>query len=620
MRRHGIAERQELLRRSVDDPSWFWDAVVQDLGIPWLTPYDRVLDTDRGIEWATWFTGGRVNVAHACVDVWSEATPSAVAVRWEDEAGTTGSWSYAELRRHTDVLATRLRSEGVGPGDRVGLLLPQIPETVAAVMACSKIGAVWVPIFSGFAAEAIASRLADAGAEVLLSVETTVRKGKLVPLGAVAERAAGMAGCVRRVITLERAGDAEDAQPLDAEPLDAEHPLFIGYTSGTTGRPKGAVHVHGGFLVKVAAEVAYQVDLHADEVLHWVTDIGWIMGPWEIVGALALGSSVLLYEGAPLHPSADRVLSLVERHGVTVLGVSPTLVRAMIASGSVTGSGHDLSSLRVFASTGEPWDPPSYGWLFREVGGSRRPIINISGGTEVGACFLSPLPVAPLKPCTLGGPALGMAVEVWRGEGVRADPGEVGELVCTAPWPGMTRGVWGDPERYLDAYWRRWPGVWVHGDLASVDEDGFWFLHGRSDDTISVAGKRLGPAEVESVLASHPAVVGSAAIGVPDALKGERLVCVVVVADGVQTSADLEAELRGTVAERLGSSFVPSAVVFVDELPMTRSAKIVRRAIRAVAVGDDPGDLSTLENPAALDGVRAAFAGRTQGEPHGGGR
>jgi acetyl-CoA synthetase len=476
-----------------------------------------------------------------------------------------------------------------------------------------------VPIFSGFGPDAVAARLADARAKVVITADGSLRKGQAVPMKATSDLAADAAGSVAHIVVWRRLDEpttpwnpdrdvwwdelADDDEPLASEPLDAEHPLFIGYTSGTTGRPKGVVHVHGGFLVKIAEEVAYQVDLHPGEVLHWATDLGWIMGPWEIVGALALGATVLLFEGAPTHPAADRLWSLVERHRVTTLGVSPTLIRALVPAGPEPVRAHDLSSLRVLASTGEPWDPSSYGWLFDEVGGGRLPIINLSGGTEVGACFLSPTPVCALKPLTLYGPALGMAVEVRRPDGTRAGPNEVGELVCTKPWPSMTRGIWGDPDRYLETYWSRWPGVWVHGDWAVRDEDGFWFLRGRSDDTLNIAGKRIGPAEVESAIAAHPAVAESAAIGMPDDVKGEQVWCFVVPKPGTQPDAD---ELRRSVGDHLGKSFMPARIVFVSELPKTRSAKIVRRAIRAAALGEDPGDLSSVENPQVIDAIREA--------------
>jgi acetyl-CoA synthetase len=494
------------------------------------------------------------------------------------------------------------------------------PETVAVLMACSKIGAIWVPIFSGFGPDAVAARLADANAKVLITADGSLRKGGAVPMKSIADRAADIAGCVERIVVWPRIGDpstpwspdrdvrwdevSDDDTPLPSEELDAEHPLFIVYTSGTTGRPKGVLHVHGGFLVKITEEVAYQVDLHRGEVLHWATDLGWIMGPWEIVGALSLGATVTLFEGAPTHPGPDRLWSLVERHRVTTLGVSPTLIRALVPNGTDPIAEHDTSSLRILASTGEPWDPASYGWLFEEVGGGRLPIINLSGGTEVGACFLSPTPVCDLKPMTLYGPALGMAVDVWRSDGTPAAPNEVGELVCTKPWPSMTRGIWGDRERYLETYWSSWPGVWVHGDWAVRDEDGLWFLRGRSDDTLNIAGKRIGPAEVESAIATNPAVAESAAVAMPDAVKGEQVWCFVVLKPEV-APPDPD-ELRRTVGEHLGKSFAPARVLFVDQLPKTRSAKIVRRAIRAAALGEDPGDLSSLENPEALEAIRAS--------------
>ncbi len=495
-------------------------------------------------------------------------------------------------------------------------------ETVAVVMACAKLGAIWVPIFSGFGPDAVAARIADAGARVLVTANVSLRKGAPVPMKEVADRAIELAGGVEHVLVWSRLPEASQATPgrdvrwedvvdadgaeaFEAPPLDAEHPLFVAYTSGTTGKPKGAVHVHGGFLVKIASEVAYQVDLHRGELLHWSTDLGWIMGPWEIVGALALGATVLLTEGAPTHPGPDRLVEQVARHGVTTLGVSPTLVRALIAGGS-DPSAHDRSTLRILASTGEPWNPDAYLWLHREVGEGRLPIVNLSGGTEVGACFLSPHPVVPTKLVSLGGPSLGMDLDVVGPDGRSVPPGAVGELVCRQPWPSMTRGIWGDPERYLDAYWRRLPGVWVHGDWASRDEDGYWYLHGRSDDTLNVAGKRIGPAEIESVVAMHPAVAECAAVGVPDRIKGESVWCVVVAKPGVEPSEDLGAEIRGLVREHLGGAFAPSKVVFAGALPKTRSAKIVRRAVRAAVTGEDAGDLSTLEDAEALDAIREA--------------
>ncbi|HEV7523688.1 MAG TPA: AMP-binding protein [Acidimicrobiia bacterium] len=617
MAAHGITDFPTLVRRSIDEPEWFWDAVVGFLGLPFDTPYTDVLDTSAGIEWATWFVDGRCNAATMCLERLDADAP---AVIWEGEDGSTRAVSGAELRTLTDRIASGLAARGVGVGDAVGLFMPMVPETVAALFAIAKLGAIFLPIFSGYGADAVAIRLDDAQAVAVVTAEGFRRRGKLVKMKETADAAVAQVGSVHTVLVVgrERADtpmqegrdlrldDLPDA-PFAARSVDSEHPLFVAYTSGTTGRPKGAVHVHAGFTVKVAEEVAFQTDLRPGERLFWLTDIGWIMGPWEIVGTLAAGGTLLMYDGAPDYPGPDRLWAFVERHRVNILGVSPTLIRALMAHGDAPARAHDLSSLRVLASTGEPWNEAPWRWYFDVVGAGRCPVVNISGGTEVGACFLSPHVVQPLSPCSLGGPALGMAIDVFDENGASVR-GEVGELVCTKPWPGMTRGLYGDPQRYLDTYWSRYPGVWWHGDFASVSDDGQWFLHGRSDDTIKVAGKRLGPAEVETVVVSHRSVLEAAAIGVPDDLKGESLWVFVVVGPGVTPDDVLRDEVVACVVDALGPSFKPAAVRFTTALPKTRSAKVLRRMIRSVVSGKPPGDVSGLEDPAALDAIAAAMS------------
>jgi acetyl-CoA synthetase len=622
MRAHGIDSIGELRRRSVEDVAWYWDAAVKDLGIEFSTPYERVLDDSKGIAWTTWFVGGRVNLVWNCVDRWAHSNEARdrVALVGESETGAVRRLTFRELHREIDRAMAGLLEAGVRKGDAVGVYMPMVPEAVVAAYAIAKLGAIYMPIFSGFAPSAVAARLQDARAKLVFTADGTWRRGQKGLMKHAADEAVAECPTVERVVVLENLGEdvpmtagrdvtwAAFTEPhegahLDPEDTGAEDPFMIAYTSGTTGRPKGAVHVHGGFLVKIASEVAYQTDLHPGEVFYWFTDMGWIMGPLAMVGAHAVGGAMVMYEGAPDHPDPSRLWASVERHEVAMLGVSPTLIRSLKPRGDEWPEGHDLSSLRIIGSTGEPWNPEPYDWLRRVAGGGRVPIINLSGGTEVGACFLSPFPVEPIKVCSLGGPSLGMDVDVFDAEGnpVR---GEVGELVCKQPWPGMTRGIWGDPDRYIETYWSTYPDVWRHGDWAKIDEDGQWFLLGRSDDTINVAGKRLGPAEVESVLVSHPAVSEAAVVGVPDETKGEAVWCFVVAQDGAE---ELPAELAELVADELGRPFKPSRVVVVEALPKTRSAKILRRAVRAVAVGEDPGDLSSAENPQSLEAIRAAL-------------
>ncbi len=609
MRRHGIESYAELLRRSQDDPDWFWPAVVDDLGLDFSRPWERVYDDSRGPEWTTWFTGAKLSIARNCVHRWAERTPDRVGAVFAGEDGSRRKLTFRELSRDVTRLAEGLVRLGVEPGDRVALFLPMSPEVAVASHACAHVGAVQVPLFSGFAAPAVAQRLRDSEAKVVITADYSLRRGRRQPMREIVAEAAREAPAVEHVLTWERDGGwggIVEESPGVLEPLevDSEHPYLLTYTSGTTGKPKGVVHVQGGFLVSIAREVAYQGDVHPEDVLHFSTDMGWIMGPWAVVGGGALGCALVFAEGAPDSPP-DRLWRLVEDERVSVLGVSPTLVRALIPNGEPEA---DLSSLRIVVTTGEPWNPAPYRWLFERVGGGRLPIINCSGGTEVAACFLSPTPAIPIKECSLGGPALGMAMDVVDTDGTSlVGTGRVGELVCRKPFPGMTRGFWHDPERYLDAYWRRLPGVWVHGDWASVDPDGYWFLHGRSDDTLNIAGKRIGPAELESAAVGHAAVAEAAAVGVPHEVKGEVAWIFCVAAPGHEPSGELAADVAARAADELGKAFRPERVVFVPALPKTRSAKIVRRAVRAQALGTDPGDLSSLENPEALEGIARAI-------------
>jgi acetyl-CoA synthetase len=595
----GAADFHELHAISVAEPERFWSAVVDDLGLEFSRPWDAVFDSSRGPEWTTWFVGARLNIARICLHRWAAERPDEEALVWQSEDGLRESLTWAEASHQTTQLAEALVELGIEQGDRVAIYMPMCPAVAIASHACAHIGAVQVPIFSGFAGPSLASRLEDSDAKAVLCADWSLRRGKRMEMRKTLDEAGRFA--VEHVVEWNRETrewpDVVTKQPGALAPteVDSEAPYLLAYTSGTTGKPKGALHVQGGFLVSIVREVAYQTDVNKGDRIHFATDMGWIMGPWTVMGGGAVGAAVVFAEGAPDWPG-DRLWKLVESEHVTMLGISPTLTRALIPKGSPNA---DLSSLRVFCTTGEPWNPEPYRWLFEQVGGSRVPIVNISGGTEVGACFLSTVITEPIKAVALGFPALGQDMDVVDAEG-NSVRGEVGELVCRNFWPGMTRGVWGDNERYLDSYWRRFPGMWTHGDWASVDADGYWFLHGRSDDTLNIAGKRIGPAEVESAAIGSGIVSEAAAVGIPHDVKGE-VAWVFCVANPDATPDD--ERVARAVTDVLGKAFKPDRILWVSSLPKTRSAKIVRRAVRASALGKDQGDLSSLENPESLEEI-----------------
>lgn len=620
----GQASYEDMLAWAAADIGRYWDAAVRDLGLEWHRPYSRPLDLSNGAAWATWFPDGGFNYVHNALDRHTAQTRrNQLAVIWEGDDGEIRILTYRELAAMTNRLANALRALGVRKGDRVGIFLPMLPETVAATLAVSKIGAVFTPMFSGYGEEAVATRLRDCEASVVITADGFFRRGAVVPMKATADAAMAAAPTVIRCLVLRRAGNAidwhaardvwwhdfVDGQPASGatEPTAANDPYMIIYTSGTTGRPKGAVHVHAGFPIKAAHDLAYCFDLHPDDTICWLTDLGWMMGPWLIEGGLMIGATICVFEGTPDYPQPDRLWRIVERHGVTILGVAPTAIRALMGKGPAWVRDRDLSSLRILGSTGETWNPGPWRWYFDEVGGGRCPIVNYSGGTETGGGIVTCVTVKPIKPCCFNGPVPGMDADVLDDQG-RPVRGSVGELVVRQPWVGMTRGFWRDPDRYVDTYWSRFPEVWVHGDWAEIDDDGYWFIRGRSDDTIKVAGKRVGPAEVESAAVTHPAVQEAAAVGLPHDVKGESVLVFAVLRPGHDASPELAEEVRQTIARQLGAALRPERLCFVRDLPKTRNAKIMRRVIRAAYLGQSPGDITALENPAAVAEIEAARA------------
>jgi acetyl-CoA synthetase len=631
LRATGMADVATLHARAVDDPGWFWGAAADDLELAWQRHPSAVMDASRGPEWTRWWTGGAFNYALAATEPRAARDPDGESIAWEGEDGEVRRLTNAGLAEAVHATAAVLAREGIGPGDRVGIFLPMLVETVVATLALGRLGAIFTPIFSGYAAPAVAARLRDCEATVLITADGFLRRGGVVAMKAVADEAAAQSPSVRRVLVVRRLGERAPATPWNPDrdrwwdeaiaaaggagltkspdgDTDPETPYMLIYTSGTTGRPKGAVHVHGGFPIKGAQDLAHTFDLGRGDALFWFTDLGWMMGPWAISGSLLLGARLILYEGAPDHPGPDRLWAIVARHRVTHLGLSPTVVRALIPHGLDPVRSHDLGSLRVLGSTGEPWDPDSWTWYFREIGRGRLPVVNYSGGTEVSGGIVGCNLLTPIKPASFNGPCPGTAADVVdpTGQPLR---GEVGELVIRRPQPGMTRGFWQDPDRYVKTYWSRLPGIWVHGDWAVVDGDGHWFIRGRSDDTLKVAGKRVGPAEVEAAATAHASVVEAAAIGVPHPIKGESIVVVCTLRPGETDDDDLRAAIVRRVVADLGKTLKPEAVVVVPALPKTRSGKIMRRVVRAAYLGLDPGDLSALDDPATIEAIRRAGQG-----------
>jgi len=596
----------------VKDTAWFWDAAMQDIGVEWFTPYDCVRDDSKGFPWTKWFIGGEVNITHNCVDRHvRDGHGGETALYYEPDSGQAPDrrqLTFAELKAQVDRCAGALRAMGIGLGDSVGLYAPMRPETVVVMFACYKLGARFVPIFCGYGEQAVVDRLESCSARILFAIDQLHRRGKAVAVGATAQAAAKRVPSIARTVffdTTEWGAFLASGSPVtECVHTSAEEPCLLIYTSGTTGRPKGTVHTHGGCLAQMGKELRYAFDARPGEPFFWVTDIGWMMGPWELIGCLLYRTPVVMLDGAPDWPDGDRLWETIDRLKVVTFAVSPTAVRLLMRLTNAKGPGaFDLSSLRLLGSTGEPWDETSYLWYFENVGRRRCPVVNISGGTEIVGCHLSPTPLTPLKPISLGAAALGMDVDVFDEEGKPAPRGTVGHLVCKQPAPSMTRGFLGDDDRYLETYFSKFPGVWYHGDWARHDPDGQWFVLGRSDDTIKVAGKRVGPAEVEGVLTAHPAVSEAATIGVPDELKGQVLVCFVVFKPGRSATP---VELTAHVAAQMGKPLTPKGVHAVAALPKTRSGKIVRGSIRRAWLGEPLGDISTVDNPQAFEAIRTA--------------
>lgn len=616
----------ELLALAEREQERFWDEVLKYTDIRFYQPYDKVLDLSRGVEFPDWCVNGTTNAVLNCLDrhPWLD-DPDRDGVIWEGEDGRKRRWSYAELNAETSRIAEGLRALGCGPGDVIGVLMPMVPEAVAGLLAIPKIGAIALPLFSGFGPQAIIDRMNDGGAVAILTADGAWRRGKSYELKTTVDKAAAEIPTLKHVVALRNIGkddipwqDGRDhwwhelcegrATDAPTTEMPAEAPMMLIYTSGTTGKPKGAVHSHCGFMAKLALDMGLCADFREGDRMMWMSDIGWLAGPMLVYGSTLIGATIVIAEGAQDYPDKARFWRLIQENRVSFLGIAPTIIRGFMQEGGAEIDDYDLSSLRVSLSTGEAWNLPAWTWMFERVCKSRVPIINYSGGTEIGGGIVTGTVIHPMKPTAFSGPVPGMGADIVDENGVSVPAPGVGELVLRQPSIGLSRSLWKDDERFLDSYWRAIPGLWCQGDRARIDADGYWYILGRSDDTLKIAGKRTGPSEIETLVIQTGRVAEVAAIGVPDEIKSQSVVLVVVPMPGETDSPELRKALCDSVVAGLGGAFRPSAVAFVQDIPKTRNMKIMRRVVKSAYLGQSPGDLSSLVNPEAVEALARLFA------------
>nr|WP_236838798.1 AMP-binding protein [Caldalkalibacillus salinus] len=625
MQKHGYDDYDHFYHKSIEDIEWFWEEAIKEIGIEWFQPYSQPLDLSLGVQWPKWFVDGKINVTHNALDKWifRNDTKKKPAIIYENESETVTTITYEDLEREVSRFARGLRSLGLQKGDTVVLFMPMVPETVVAMLAISRIGAIFTPVFSGYAPDAISKRVEAAQAKCVITADGFTRRQKKIRMKPTLDQALQDNESVQHVLVVSNIKEEvpmhegrdllwenvlQDGDPVPCEQMQSDDPFMLIYTSGTTSRPKGIIHTHSGFPVKAAFDAGMTMDVCQEDKMLWVTDMGWMMGPFLVYGTLLNGATMVLLDGSPDYPDPGRLWRLVEKHQLTHIGISPTLIRALMPQGEKWYRDCDLSSLKLFGSTGEPWNPEPWLWLFNEVGKKNIPIYNYSGGTEISGGIFGNVLLKPIVPTAFNVALPGMHADILNpeGESVLGLPEEVGELVLKKPWVGMAHGFWQEPERYERTYWSRWPDTWVHGDWVKQDGEGHWYITGRSDDTLNIAGKRMGPAEMESILVQHDSVKEAGTIGVPDEIKGEVAVCFVVLTSEDQVAPEkdeLRQELKTLVGEKLGKALRPKDVHFVSDLPKTRNAKVMRRVIRAAYLGEDLGDTSALENPDVLDEI-----------------